>query len=210
MSADKKDVLLRLIRTYRDNPVLWDKTAIDGNVNNTTSRRTKTEAWRKLASILKEIDPDADIQSAKYKIKSLRENMRRARNRVRLRNGVKRIPKLWYYYELEFILQHEDRGLAVNDEDTDMTSNEEDSDGTDSSKPEPVLKAPSDMPSIPPLTVTVPDHDYARKLAGDLGRLDGLQYLLAEKLISDVVFAAEMRHLSVKDVTRIRQILKKK
>ncbi|XP_058116196.1 uncharacterized protein LOC131288378 [Anopheles ziemanni] len=210
MSIDRKEALLRLIRTYRDNPVLWDKAAKDGDVNN--SRRAKKEAWRKLASILKETDPNADIQSAKYKIKSLRENMRRARNRIRKKVNGKSvgIPKLWYYYELEFILQHEDMDMAVNDEDTDVASSEEDSDDTDSSITEPVLIPSSDMSTIPPLIVTIPDHDYARKLAGDLERLDGLQYLLAEKLISDVVFAAEMRHLSVKDVTRIRQILKKK
>uniref|UniRef100_A0AAG5DMD4 MADF domain-containing protein n=1 Tax=Anopheles atroparvus TaxID=41427 RepID=A0AAG5DMD4_ANOAO len=63
--------------------------------------------------------------------------------------------------------------------------------------------------SIPPLAVKTTEHIFARSLAIRMKKLDRVQHLLAEKLISDIVFAAELRDLSVKNVTRVRQALKK-
>ncbi|XP_063632463.1 uncharacterized protein LOC134803592 [Cydia splendana] len=104
MTTVERDVLKEFIQAYHDNPCLWDITS-----DLYKNKEMKQAAWGELTKILKKLDEDANVSSAKKKVDNLRSAYFREVRKVRASKlkarDVKDVfhPNLWYYKLMCFL-----------------------------------------------------------------------------------------------------------
>ncbi|XP_063371395.1 uncharacterized protein LOC134659649 [Cydia amplana] len=104
MTTIERDVLKEFIQAYHDNPCLWDVTS-----ELYKNKDMKQVAWGELTKILKKLDEDANVSSAKKKVDNLRSAYFREVRKVRASKLKARDekdifhPNLWYYKLMCFL-----------------------------------------------------------------------------------------------------------
>ncbi|KAH8244821.1 hypothetical protein KR032_000993 [Drosophila birchii] len=78
------------------------------------NRRLKDEAYGRLLTLMRQIDPNANTHSLKRKINNFRTSYRRELRKV-LRSEHCYVPGLWYYKDLDFLCELETGVLEYND-----------------------------------------------------------------------------------------------
>ncbi|XP_063543573.1 uncharacterized protein LOC134751976 isoform X3 [Cydia strobilella] len=102
----ERDVLKAFIQAYHDSPCLWDITS-----DLYKNKEMKQTAWGELTKILKKLDEDANVSSAKKKVDNLRSAYFREVRKVRASKLKARDdkeifhPNLWYYKLMCFLGQ---------------------------------------------------------------------------------------------------------
>ncbi|BET01540.1 Alcohol dehydrogenase transcription factor Myb/SANT-like [Nesidiocoris tenuis] len=217
------EVLTEMLQRYQQLSCLWDMS--DPHYMN---RDLKQDAYQRLLDIYVKIKPDATIDCVKHKIDMMRGCYRREKIRVERKNQEAAgneifISKLWYYGLLSFLdvnpgksrlyipAQEPANGVAISDK---------------SNKPHP----PSfSQPARPPakrremepakesdrvLIVSAPhlstedddDDDWdlmGRSLAVQLKKLPTSQRIIANKLISDVIYYGNLGKLSENSMVNV-------
>lgn len=116
--ATLKNFWIEFIDLYKSLPELWKKDAEEyGN------RHIRKKAYEVMVDKYNEIDKEANIYTVKKKINNMRTAFRRELNKMRkseqtaLTPNDVYVPTLWYYSNLEFLIDEMD-----DDEDMDLAT----------------------------------------------------------------------------------------
>ncbi|XP_053688423.1 uncharacterized protein LOC128737744 [Sabethes cyaneus] len=223
-SADNKQFWTAFIRIYRNHPALWNcksKLYSDKNVRN--------EAYNLLIEKAKEITPNADLRFVRAKIESLRASFRRELRKVkasmnRTESSMEDVyePTLWYYDLLSFLADQEELRPAASPIAKCKTNKKCRIDSWETECPKESPKY-SSQPRLKRKTRNEVDNnkeyiiDAAANLLANhsssaifgtyvgrkLEEMDCRQRIIAEKLITDVLFHGKMGNLKETAVVRI-------
>ncbi|XP_047518260.1 uncharacterized protein LOC125058261 isoform X6 [Pieris napi] len=102
MSLSARDFVLQVIQKYKSYPCLWQVKHPDYH-----NKEKRNAAMNALLELFKTKDPQANLDTVKKKITTLRNCFKKELNKVKAseRSGTAEIhvPKLWYYSELFFL-----------------------------------------------------------------------------------------------------------
>ncbi|XP_077286471.1 uncharacterized protein LOC143911471 [Arctopsyche grandis] len=217
-----REFLVEFIQLYRNFPALWQVGSKDY-----TDRKKKAEAYEILISKFKEIEPNANRETVKRKINSMRSNYRKELRKIRMlqkaEDDTPRYfePTLWYFDELAFLGQHEvsdDGIITLPGCEVDVLAMDDNSLGDDISKtmstptstPKLDRKRPREDPQKEVLFISCEqqgkddtEYDlYARMWAMELKKMKPDQQIYAKKAIYDILLEGQLETLQ-KDSVQI-------
>ncbi|KAJ8937226.1 hypothetical protein NQ314_011981 [Rhamnusium bicolor] len=217
-SASQRELLEEFIEIYRCEPCLWLVKSKDNH-----NRIKREAAYVRLIDKLKEIEPKATKQAVINKINSIRCTYRKENEKVnesKSGSGADDVyePKLWYYSLLTFVDDQEiPKTSRCNLEIENETNPPETTDSTESSSfsgnSTPLSTRAPKKKSEVSLTKDVllsvqsnfkrpANQDdrfdlFGKSISAKLRDVNKQQRILAEKIISDTLFEAEMGNLTV-------------
>lgn len=118
-----EDIMREFLSTYQKHPCLWkikSKEYVD--------RNKREEAYQLLVEILKQINPDADVDVVKRKLNSMRSCFRKEFKKVqdlkKTGTGSEEVyvPTLWYFDLLMFLKDQEIPRSSVGTDDPNFVS----------------------------------------------------------------------------------------
>ncbi|XP_041984597.1 uncharacterized protein LOC121737108 [Aricia agestis] len=197
----------RFILMYRDLPCLWDTKCVHYK-----QRAKRQEAIAKLTSLVHEYDPSATPVHVMRKIESLRACARRENKRVRdslAAGGDVYVPQLWYYDLISFVFgrRAEVKQCPESEEEDetpkDISEDVYEADSYQEISIPAMIDISSSMPRQPQYYeehkrpgVTDEYDAIGINVAAKLRNLPSNTRIIAEKLINDVLFQAQVNGLT--------------
>ncbi|XP_056641549.1 uncharacterized protein LOC130448286 [Diorhabda sublineata] len=212
-----REFLLEFIELYRNSTCLWQTKSKDYS-----DRNKKDLAYAELVKKYQEIDPKADRSTVVKKINSFRTVYKREQNKINnsLKSGAGSDevykPNLWYFEHLHFLNDVEPADAAVEEETTLTEDTSEQPDMSPMNVPQ-TSRAPFSRPTKRKLNpfekasletmqkvgekISFYKADdcfdrFGKHVADRLRDAKPHQQKIAQKLISDVLFEADMESLT--------------
>ncbi|XP_063390805.1 uncharacterized protein LOC134676373 isoform X3 [Cydia fagiglandana] len=221
MTTVERDVLKEFIQAYHANPCLWDATS-----ELYKNKEIKQAAWGELSKILKKLDEDANVSSAKKKVDNLRSAYFREVRKVRASKLKARDekdvfhPNLWYYKLMCFLgsrrstqqtsdpLECDNKQDSSSDEESIETSSRRKPSSQSSARKKRAITKTQTF--VEPLQYGEPKYQEVKNVEQNakapnyfgvyvgeqLEQVSSFQRTVAEKLISEVLFLAKTENLT--------------